>query len=327
MAWREFKKGKTRKKDVQEFEFDLEDNLFQLHQKLKSKTYEHHSYTPFFVRDPKLRHIHKACVRDRLLHHAIFRVLYPIFDKSFICDSYSCRFGKGTHLAVERLEDFVRKLNKNNCKTIYALKCDIRKFFDSIDKNILLEIIKGKVKDQNAIWLVSKVLSSFSKESGKGLPLGNVTSQLFANIYLNELDQYVKHNLKIKYYLRYCDDFIILGCEPHFLLELAYKMSEFLEERLGLNLHQDKIILRKHRQGIDFLGYVVLPYHRMLRTKTSKRTIRKIIKKRNEFEDGLIAEDSFRQSLNSYLGVLGHCNSGDLQKELIWLSGLADVEF
>ena len=121
--------------------------------------------------------------------------------------------------------------------------------------------------------------------------------------------------------------FIILGLEPSYLSELAFKMGEFLEEYLSLNLHPNKIILRKHRQGIDFLGYVALPYHRILRTKTRKRTIRKVIKKRNEFEEGLITEDSFRQSLNSYLGVLGHCNSGDLQKELIWLSGLADVEF
>ena len=327
LAWREFKKGKTGKLDIHEFEFNLEENIFQLHDDLKNKKYKHGPYIAFYVRDPKLRHIHKASVRDRLFHHAVFRILYPIFDKGFIYDSYSCRLGGGTHFAVNRLEKFIRKLSGNNHRTIYALKCDIRKFFDSVDKEILFEIIKRKIKDADSIRLINLILDSFSKVSGKGLPLGNVTSQLFANIYLNELDQYVKHNLKIKYYLRYCDDFIILGLEPHFLLELAYKIGEFLEEHLGLNLHQDKIILRKHRQGIDFLGYVVLSYHRILRTKTRKRMIRKVIKKRNEFEEGLIAEDSFKQSLNSYLGVLGHCNSGDLQKELIWLSGLVDVEF
>ena len=153
-----------------------------------------------------------------------------------------------------------------------------------------------------------------------------MTSQLFANIYLNELDQYVKHGLKTKYYLRYCDDFVILGHEPQHLLELAYKIGEFLEEHLALNLHPNKVILRKYRQGIDFLGYVVLPHHRVIRTKTRKRAIRKIIEKKNDFDGGLITEDSFKQSLSSYLGILKHCNGYSLENEMIWLSGLANIE-
>ena len=161
---------------------------------------------------------------------------------------------------------------------------------------------------------------------GKGLPLGNVTSQLFANIYLNELDQYIKHQLKVKHYLRYCDDFIILDLEPNYLLELAFKMGEFLEEYLCLNLHPNKVILRKHRQGIDFLGYVVLPHHRIIRTKTKRRTIRKIIERRDLLDSGLTSEESFRQSLNSYLGMLRHCNGYELENEIVWLSGLADIE-
>ena len=325
-AWKEFKKGKTSKPDVQEFEFNLENNLFQIHKELKSKKYEHGKYTSFYVKDPKLRHIHKATVKDRIIHHAIFRVLYPISDKGFIYDSYSCRIGKGAHIAVNRLEDFIRKLSKNNRKTVYVLKCDVKKFFDSVDKTILLTIIKNKIGDEDAIWLVSKILDSFSKSPDKGLPLGNVTSQLFANIYLNELDQFIKHILKAKYYLRYCDDFVILGYEPDYLLELVYKVDSFLEEHLKLNLHQNKIILRKHQQGIDFLGYVVLPHHRVIRTKTRKRAVRKIIETRNKFDAGLITEDSFKQSLGSYLGILEHCNGYDLENEMIWLSGLADIE-
>jgi len=149
-AWKEFKKGKTSKSDVQEFEFNLEDNLFQIHEELKSKKYKHGLYASFYVRDPKLRHIHKASVRDRVFHHTVFRVLYQIFDKNFIYDSYSCRIGKGTHLAVNRLEQCIRKLSKNNSRNIYALKCDIRKFFDSVDKEILLELIKRKIKDADS---------------------------------------------------------------------------------------------------------------------------------------------------------------------------------
>lgn len=325
-AWKEFKKGKTGKLDIQEFEFNLEENIFQLYNDLKNDRYKHGSYIAFYVRDPKLRHIHKASVRDRVFHHAVFRVLYSIFDKNFIYDSYSCRLGGGTHLAVNRLEKFIAKLSGNNRRTIYALKCDIRKFFDSVDKEILLGIIKRKIKDNNSVKLISIILNSFSKEQGKGLPLGNVTSQLFANIYLNELDQYMKHQLRVKYYLRYCDDFIILGHEPQYLLEITHKMSEFLEKRLILNLHPNKVILRKYKQGIDFLGYVVLPYHRVLRIKTKKRAIKKIIEKRDEFDDNIISQESFKHSMDSYLGIFSHCNGYELEKEIIWLSGLAEIK-
>ena len=327
LAWKEFKKGKTSKPDVQEFEFNLEENIFQLHDDLKNKGYKHGPYVAFYVRDPKLRHIHKASVRDRVLHHAVFRVLYPIFNKGFIYDSSSCRLGGGTHFAVSRLEKFVRKLSGNKHRTVYGLKCDIRKFFDSVDKEKLLEVIKVKVKDKDSLELISIILNSFSKETGKGLPLGNVTSQLFANIYLNELDQYIKHQLKNKYYLRYCDDFVVLSQDSQYLLELVFKISGFLKEHLHLNLHPNKIILRKHKQGIDFLGYVVLPYHRALRTKTKRRTIRKVIVKRDEFSDGLISQESFKQSLSSFLGMLSHCNGYELEKDITWLSGLAEIEF
>lgn len=326
MAWKEFKKGKGKKLDVQEFEFNLEGNIFQLHEDLKNKAYQHSPYTSFYVTDPKLRHIHKACVRDRVLHYAIFRILYPIFDKNFIYDSYSCRLGKGTHRAVNRSEDFTRKLSCNNHRTTHALKCDIRKFFDSIDKTILKRIIFNKVKDDNFSWLISKILDSFSKIPGKGLPLGNVTSQIFANIYLNELDQYVKHCLRVKYYLRYCDDFVILDSDQNYLLELAFKINEFLEEHLALSLHPNKVILRKYRQGIDFLGYVVLPHHRAIRTKTRNRVISKIISKREESDDNLISQESLRQSLNSYLGIFKHCNGYELENEVIWLSGWGEIE-
>lgn len=283
LAWQEFKKGKSKKSDIQQFWFNLEDNLFQLHQELKTKTYRHSDYTPFTIQDPKLRKIHKACVKDRVLHHAIFRILYPIFDKSFIFDSYSCRMSKGTHRAVKRLKNFLNKTSENNKKQVFVLKCDIRKFFDSVNQDILLNLMKEKIQDKDVIWLIEKIVRSFPK----GLPLGNVTSQLFANIYLNEFDQFVKHELRIKYYLRYCDDFIILNNE-----ELMEKINDSLKSKLKLNLHPDKIIVRKYRQGIDFLGYVVRPYCVNLRTKTKKRMFGKVR----------------LNNLASYLGILGHCN-------------------
>jgi len=328
LAWKEFKKGKTNSQDVQEFALYLEDNIFQLHEELKSCRYTHGAYTPFFVTDPKLRHIHKASVRDRLLHHAVFRVLYPILDQNFIYDSYSCRAGKGSHRAVDRLERFIAKLSHNNSRLIYALKCDIRKFFDSIDQNVLVRLIDRKIQDERARWLIGQILGSFSKIPGAGLPLGNVTSQLLANTYLNELDQFIKHNLKEKYYLRYCDDFIILGENKNTLSLLAEKINNFLLKNLKLSLHTDKITIRKHRQGIDFLGYVALPHHRVLRTRTKRRIIRKILKNKERFEseNTLISGSFFKQSLQSYLGILKHCNGYEIEKEIIWLSGLAGIE-
>ncbi len=312
MAWQEFRRGKRNKLDVQEFEFNLEDNLFELHQELKTKTYQHSHYTPFNICDPKPRRIHKAIVKDRVLHHAIFRILYPIFDKSFIYDSYSCRLNKGTHRAVRRLEKFAGKLSKNNSQNIFALKCDIRKFFDSVDQNILINLIKKKIQDENAVWLIEKIIKSFKS----GLPLGNVTSQLFANIYLDELDQFIKHKLKIKYYLRYCDDFVILEERKESLEKIINPINDFLKNKLKLNMHPDKIIIRKYHQGIDFLGYVVLPCHRVLRTKTKKRILKKLFKKHQDFKNGLISEKSFNQSVQSYFGILGHCEGRGIKQQI-----------
>jgi retron-type reverse transcriptase len=312
LAWQEFRNGKKNKPDVQELEFSLEDNLFQLHCELKNKTYQHSHYTAFNVHDPKLRRIHKACVRDRVLHHAIFRILYPIFDKIFIFDSYSCRVEKGTHRAVLRLEQFCRKASRNNNRNIYALKCDIKRFFDSIDQEILLELIQKKIDDKNAIWLIETIIKSFDS----GLPLGNVTSQIFANIYLNELDQFIKHKLKEKYYLRYCDDFIILLEDKKYLEKLIPEIGKFLEQELKLKLHPDKIIIRKLRQGIDFLGYIVLPHHRVLRTKTKRRIFHKLSLKHKMFREKLVSRESFGQSLQSYSGILKHCNGHGITRKI-----------
>jgi RNA-directed DNA polymerase len=307
-AWHEFKRGKTKKFEVEEFGLNIEDNIFQLHFELKNKTYTHSAYTSFYVNDPKLRHIHKASIRDRVLHHAVFRVLYPIFDKHFIYDSYSCRVRKGTHRAVNRLKKFLAQASGNDSRLIYTLKCDVKKFFDSIDQNILLEIICQRIHNEHAIQILCKIIGSFEKSPNIGLPLGNVTSQLFANIYLNELDQFVKHRLKEKYYLRYCDDFIILGHNPETLKETTKQVDNFLQTHLKLYLHPNKIIIRKYRQGIDFLGYVILPHHRALRTKTKLRILKKINEGVNEF------------SVQSYFGVLSHCSGHKIKQKILKLS-------
>jgi len=301
LAWREFKKGKTRKREIQEFEFNLEDNIFRLHQELVNKTYIHGPYQSFYVCDPKLRHIHKATIRDRLVHQALFRVLYQIFDRRFIYDSYSCRLGKGTHRGVKRLEKFILRVSDSYRQPAFALKLDIRKFFDHIDKDILFTLIARKVKDADTLELIKMVIDSFAKNLDRSLPLGNVTSQLFANIYLNELDQFIKHNLKQKFYLRYCDDFIILHQSKEYLTNLLVVINDFLKEKLKLQIHPNKIILRKISQGVDFLGYVVLPHHIILRTRTKKRILRLVN----------------RKNLQSYLGVLKHARARLLQQKLL----------
>lgn len=296
VAWWEFRCGKRAKSDVQVFEFALEDSIFTLHEELASGAWWHGPYEPFHITDPKPRHIHKATVRDRLLHHAVFRVLYPIFDRAFVHDSYSCRVGKGTHAAVRQLENFARKMSGNNRRNFWAIKCDIRRFFDSVDHCILLGLIVRKVSDERAMTLIGRILDSFHKSPFVGLPLGNVTSQLFANIYLNELDRFVKHELKIHFYLRYCDDFLILDYDPARLLGFKSRIAAFLTDRLRLVLHPDKVALRTHAQGIDFLGYVVRPRHTVLRTGTKRRLFRNIT----------------AENAASYLGMLDHCDGHEL---------------
>ncbi|HEY4510191.1 MAG TPA: reverse transcriptase/maturase family protein [Candidatus Paceibacterota bacterium] len=201
-AWKEFARGKRSKNDVQEFELNLMSTIISLHYDLANGTYTHGEYQAFRICDPKPRDIHKATVRDRLLHHAIYRKLYPFFDRTFIADSFSCREEKGTHRALNRFRAFSRIVGRNNTRTCWVLKCDIQKFFASIDHNTLLELLGKYIPDKKVQWLLERVIVSFySTKPGVGLPLGNLTSQLFCNIYMNEFDQFVKHKLKVEYYV------------------------------------------------------------------------------------------------------------------------------
>lgn len=309
LAWDEFRRGKSKKSDVQLFEYYLEDNIFNLHYELKTKNYQHSHYTVFCIKDPKLRKIHKAIIKDRVLHHAVFRVLYPIFDKIFIADSYSCRLGKGTHRAIDRLEKFARQVSQNKTKTIFILKCDVKRFFDSIDQNILMGLLKKKIQDQDVLRLLGGLIKSFEASEGRGLPLGNITSQLFANIYLNGLDQFVKHKLRVRHYIRYCDDFVVLSQSQSQLENIIAVIGDFLQNRLDLSLHPNKIEIKKWHQGVDFLGYISFPHHRLLRTKTKKRMLKKIQNRFQQFQYGEIYRESFEQSLQSYIGILKHCAS------------------
>lgn len=330
-AWGEFRKGKTKRLDVQELERNLEDNLFALQQKLKSRTYRHGSYQSFYVNDPKQRHIHKASVADRVVHHLLYTFLYKLFDSSFIYDSYSCRLDKGTHKAVTSLVKFTGIVGKNHTSPCWALKLDIKKFFASVDHEILLSLFKEKIKDEDIIWLLEQVIGSFctchqsemlklvqhdNDGNHKGMPLGNLTSQVFANIYLNELDQFVKHKLKVKHYLRYADDFLFLAKNKDLLHKHVDVLRQFLSSKLKLELHPDKVIFRKLDWGVDFLGYIVLPHYILPRTKTRKRIFKKLISKFEDVKKGKITDIEFNQTLQSYLGYLSHSNSFKVSWEL-----------
>ncbi len=319
LAWDEFRLGKQTKTDVMKFEWQLEENIFGLQRDLAAGYYEHGSYQAFYITDPKQRLIHKASVCDRVLHHAIFKVLNPIFEPIFIANSFSCRVGKGTHKGVRVLSGILRKTSQNNTRLCYALKCDIYKFFASVDHTILLKILAKRIKNEPTLELLGEIIKGFSTSGkpGKGLPIGNLTSQLFANIYMNEFDQFIKHELKIKHYLRYTDDFIIVSDSAEYLGSLLPKIQEFLSAQLGLQLHPSKISIRKFSQGIDFLGYVILPRHIQLRTKTKRRIKRKLSGRTNHYNAGLISEYSLNQTWQSYLGVLSHANSYKLRQELI----------
>ena len=299
-AWKEFIKGKRKKKDVQEFQLNLMDNILGLHRELNDFSYEHGGYKAFKINDPKPRNIHKASVRDRLLHYAIYRILYSFFDKTFISDSFSCRNGKGTHKTINRFRTFVYKISKNNTKTCWILKCDIRKFFENINHDILLEIMKKYISDQNIIRLLEKVIKSFSP----GLPLGNLTSQLLVNIYMNEFDQFVKHKLKVKYYIRYADDFVIMSENKNWLENKIELIQNFLFEKLKLKLHPDKIFIKTSASGIDFLGWVHFSDHRILRTTTKRRMFKRL------------KESQMLETLSSYLGLIKHGNTFRIKRSI-----------
>jgi retron-type reverse transcriptase len=320
-AWNAFKGNKRNKDDVQRFERHLEQNIFQLHRDLTNGSYRHGPYYGFYIHDPKQRHIHKASVRDRVLHHAVVSVINPVFEETFIPTSFSCRIGFGTHKGVDALEGKARAVGRNGTAPCFVLKCDVRKFFDSVNHDILLGILGKRIKDDAAMRLIREIVGSFSSSQStlferKGLPIGNLTSQLFANAYMNQFDQFVKHDLKVKHYARYTDDFVVASSDRAYLESLIGPISRFLNDRLALELHPKKVSIGKLHNGIDFLGYVIFPEHRLVRTKTRRRMFTKFAAKITASRGGTASGGSLAASLQSYLGVLSHANALQLADEI-----------
>ncbi len=311
-AWQEFVRGKRSRKDVQEFQRDLMGNILSLHRDLTAKCYHHAPYEAFSISDPKPRSIHKASVRDRLLHRALYRKLYPFFDRTFISDSFSCRQGKGTHKALDRFRALAYYASKNHTETLWVLKCDVRKFFASVDHVVLFGILADYIPDTDILNLLAEIIGSFHStvpdralRRGVGLPLGNLTSQLLVNIYMNRFDQYVKHQLKAKYYIRYADDFVIMSTDKASLQKILAEVEIFLCIQLKLELHPDKVSIGTIASGVDFLGWVHFPDHRVLRSVTRRRMMR-----------GIVQKNGKKETVQSYLGLLRHGNTQILRGEI-----------
>ena len=325
-AWKKARKGKSKKDYVKEFELNLLQNLLNLQKDLQTQNYSPKPLKTFILRDPKTRKISKSDFRDRIVHHALYNIIEPIFDKIFIYDSYANRKGKGSLAAIKRFDKFKRKISKNgklngwfnnNQVKGYCLKADIKHYFEEVNHEILLNIIKRKIKDNRIIWLIHKILNNFNtKINGKGMPLGNLTSQFFANVYLNELDYFVKHKLKVKYYIRYVDDFIILNSSKEQLFEWKLKINEFLQRNLKLELHQDKSKISSLGNGIAFLGYKIFYHHKLLKKFNRKNIQRKFNNFYNLFSGNKIDYNKIYESMQGFFTYMKNADTFKLRARL-----------
>ncbi|MGK5092443.1 reverse transcriptase domain-containing protein [Deltaproteobacteria bacterium TL4] len=335
------------------FEADLFGNLFQLEESLEQGFYEPSRSLCFVVTDPKLREVFAANFRDRVVHHLLVPRLEAIWEPKFIFDSYACRKNKGTHAAVERLQSFMARVSRGNRIPGWFLQLDIRGFFMSVDRGILFELIQGKLEDPLLLGLTARILfhdctrdyfykgvpgllekipphkTLFQSGINKGLPIGNLTSQFFANVYLNELDQFVKHQLKCRFYLRYMDDFILLSEDREELLHWQEVIEEFLLKRLELQI-KPGVILKRVSEGSDFLGYIVRPQYKLVRHRVVENFHVKVVEtKRKMIQQKGIGKQKYlhlclkqeqrnelRQMLASYLGHFQQADSWNLIQSL-----------
>ncbi|MBU1202394.1 MAG: helix-turn-helix domain-containing protein [Nanoarchaeota archaeon] len=317
LAYDRVRKHKTTKPYVMEFESEFKDNLLKLQYELKTETYVPKPLETFILRDPKTRKISKSDFRDRIIHHAICNIIEPIFDKTFIYDSYANRLRKGTLGAIKRFDYFKRKVSKNNTKNSYFLKADIKHYFDTVDHKILLSTIKKRIKNKNLLLLIEKILQNHkTAKKGKGMPLGNLTSQLFANIYLNKLDQYVKHILKIKYYIRYVDDFIILENSINKLQYYKQQIDTFLKEILLLELHPDKSKILQLENGANFLGFRIFYNHKLIRKKNLKKFERNFKQLKKDYDLEIVDREKVIERFEGWIEYTRHADTYKYRRHL-----------
>jgi retron-type reverse transcriptase len=314
------RKGKTKNASTLQFFNNLEENIIQLQNELIWNMYKMSPYRHFYVFEPKRRLISAPHFRDRVIHRAIHNIIEPMIDRQFIFDSYACRKNKGTHAGADKAQKIIKKVEKSNGKA-YALKADISKYFSSIEHEKLKELITLKVKCPKTLKLLFYIIeNSPCDKDGVGIPLGNLTSQLFANIYLNELDRFVKHKLKAKNYIRYMDDFVIVHNSKSQLHEWRKQIEKFINQKLKLktnNKTQIFPIAKSNGRALDFLGYRIYSSHKLLRKSSVKRIKSKLKKFRKQFKNGDISLKEINQGIQSWLGHASHANTHKLKSKIL----------
>ena len=311
----ESRKGKCSRREIILFNLKQEDYIMWLYEKLKNKTYKHSGYSVFYVTEPKLRRIERSKYMDRIVHRwYVDNFMIEYFVKSFCLTSYACIKTKGMHKACLDVQNTMK-----HCKRVwnnyYIIKMDVAKYFQNIDKQVLYKIIAKKVKDENLLWLTREILYSNGKE--KGLPIGNYTSQCFANIYLNEMDQYAKHQLKLKYWYRYMDDMIAIVKTKQEAIKKLAEIRMFLKEKLDLELNS-KTQVFKSKQGVNFCGYKINEYRLKIRDRGKKRLKSKVKKLTQEIKQGKISSKEAHKYLSGHLGYINIANVNTLKNNLFY---------
>lgn len=316
-AFREACRGKRYRVEALKFKNRLDENLIILINNLDYNSYTPEVYRQFYVYEPKQRLISAPQFRDRVVHHAVCQIIEPIFENRFISETYACRKGRGTHAAMKHVVHCARKA-KRQWGGYYVLKCDIKRFFPSVDHEILKRIIRRNIGDPKVLNLLGIIIDSFSTEGqpGKGIPIGSLTSQLFANLYLSPFDHWIKEKNRIKYYARYMDDFLIIHNDKQFLWGLLAGIKTYVEEKLNLTLNpKTDIFPEKH--GIDFCGFRIWPTHVKPRKSTVKDAKKRLRKMAMAFKDNPGILEHARQSINSFLGYIQHCQGWKTTKTIL----------
>ena len=304
---------KTTRKNIIEFNLKQEEYIRWLYEQIKNKKYKHGGYREFYVTEPKLRKIEASAYIDRIVHRWCFdNFLEPAFIPGFIQNSYACIKGKGMHKAALDVQKGMREC-KSKYGEYYILKMDIAKYFQSIDKRVLEEIIKRKFKDKDILWILGEILHS--KDSEKGLPIGNLTSQIFANIYYNEADQYIKHKLKVRYYYRYMDDSVILMQNKEEIKRVKEEITTFIQEKLKLEFNS-KTNIFKSKQGVNFCGYKINEYRLKLRDKGKKRLKAKVKYLKYQVRTRKMTSKEAKKYLCGHFGYMKYANTYNLQTKL-----------
>jgi retron-type reverse transcriptase len=288
-AYLKARKQKRYRGEVLKFSYNLEQGLITLQQELKEKTYTVGEYRPFIIYEPKKRRIVALPFRDRIVQHALNTIIEPLFDRRMIADSFACRVGKGTHAAAKRVSYFMGKPSN-----VYYLKLDVKSFFASIDKTILKAIVRDRIEDKGILWLIDVI---FDSSPVPGMPIGNLMSQLFANVYLHELDHHCKNVLGVPYYVRYMDDVVILSHSKTYLQAVLASITEFISTHLALELNH-KTGIGKCKDGIEFVGFRIWRNLRLIK----KQSLTRMRKKVKAWKSGKIRDDKFMSSLGSWMG-------------------------